>query len=406
MKTSLQNSRAVPSPSKNRNHEEETMNNQQMNQSNSDPAQRLRQAQLDELSAPVRNSDVANAQPQAEGASLANDSLARSAAADGTNEPVGSMLTQQGVLRYQHVINQQRLMALQGGASLASTASAHLMGIGGGGFGGLNAMACLGAVSADLASVIPSYTAGLAGGLASSTLGGGLGVPGISNLQQLNPYEEAATTNRLLQLQGLRGAAALERLQYGARDGARSSTSWSGNTASGQVDPYAEMGLLGPWSATSAGLLGSMAASNSVEKTKKVRKKAKDKPKRPLSAYNVFFKEERSRLLEERKQKSEAKISDDKKKGGSKNAKIGFESLAKVIGHRWQELTSDQVEYYKKKADEDMVRYKREMEAWNAANKAKGEKDGGSTKRTIAADTAETDAPETKKARVAGGETS
>ena len=137
-----------------------------------------------------------------------------------------------------------------------------------------------------------------------------------------------------------------------------------------------------------------------------MRKKAKDKPKRPLSAYNVFFKEERSRLLEERKQKSEARISDDKKKGGSKNAKIGFESLAKVIGHRWQELTSDQVEYYKKKADEDMVRYKREMEAWNAANKAKGEKDGGSTKRTIAADTAETDAPETKKARVAGGETS
>ena len=33
-----------------------------------------------------------------------------------------------------------------------------------------------------------------------------------------------------------------------------------------------------------------------------------------------------------------------------------------VIGQRWQELTPEQVEYYKKKAEEDMKRYKDQME--------------------------------------------
>ena len=43
---------------------------------------------------------------------------------------------------------------------------------------------------------------------------------------------------------------------------------------------------------------------------------------------------------------------------------IGFESLAKIIGSKWQDLTPDQVEYYKEKAGEDMKRYKKEMEVY------------------------------------------
>jgi len=138
-------------------------------------------------------------------------------------------------------------------------------------------------------------------------------------------------------------------------------------------DIYAESGLLGPWSTTSAGLLGKIASLESAAKKKVVRKKPKDKPKRPLSAYNIFFKEERARILAAIPSGGEADGADKSDEGGEKGSKkkkkvphgkIGFESLAKVIGQRWQELEPEKAEYYKAKAAEDMKRYKDEMEVF------------------------------------------
>jgi hypothetical protein len=169
-----------------------------------------------------------------------------------------------------------------------------------------------------------------------------------------------------------------------------------------------------------------MANSKAGEKPgKKI--KVKGKPKRPLSAYNFFFREERARILdnlpkgkgtkdglvkkededdetkkEDEKEdgmkkkrkgmKDEEKADDDEDDSSTTNddgeehtataagekdydqvgadgkkiphGKIGFESLAKQIGKRWQTISSEDMERFKALADEDMTRYKREMEAF------------------------------------------
>eukprot|EP00569_Conticribra_weissflogii_P000159 CAMPEP_0171355586 /NCGR_PEP_ID=MMETSP0878-20121228/45297_1 /TAXON_ID=67004 /ORGANISM="Thalassiosira weissflogii, Strain CCMP1336" /LENGTH=552 /DNA_ID=CAMNT_0011861591 /DNA_START=505 /DNA_END=2163 /DNA_ORIENTATION=+ len=148
-----------------------------------------------------------------------------------------------------------------------------------------------------------------------------------------------------------------------------------------------------------SGLIASSEAlKNATAKAKKSpKKKVKGKPKRPLSAYNLFFKEERERILKsipgsdqkrmtrgskggngERKSedngdyqddnchetRGDAKDFDQKDKNGKKipHGKIGFENLAKLIGKRWQDLEPEKVAKYKKLADKDMRRYKEEME--------------------------------------------
>jgi hypothetical protein len=136
---------------------------------------------------------------------------------------------------------------------------------------------------------------------------------------------------------------------------------------------YAQNGILGPWSVTSAGLLGKIGPTIADDQNKKkaVRRKHKDKPKRPLSAYNIFFKEERQRLLQQLSANDDAP--DDKAKRQKKvpHGKIGFENLAKEIGKRWPELDGIQSQYYKDKAAEDMKRYKEEMDAFQAKEEAK-----------------------------------
>ena len=108
----------------------------------------------------------------------------------------------------------------------------------------------------------------------------------------------------------------------------------------------------------------------------------KGKPKRPLSAYNIFFKEERARILEaipdagkrgsSRRKRAKAVSSDDydskpraKDAGVDKkkpHGKIGFENLAKLIASRWQSLTPDELEPYNSRAKVEADRYKKELE--------------------------------------------
>jgi hypothetical protein len=83
----------------------------------------------------------------------------------------------------------------------------------------------------------------------------------------------------------------------------------------------------------------------------KRRKKPKDMPRRPLSGYNLFFKDERTRILAER---------DERARNGS-TQKVGFERLAQLIGKSWKALSENDKTPFKARADEDMQRYRREM---------------------------------------------
>jgi HMG (high mobility group) box len=148
-------------------------------------------------------------------------------------------------------------------------------------------------------------------------------------------------------------------------------------------ESYGPGGIMAPWSNTSAELLGALAVnaastdpnapeSANANKARKIRKKPKDQPKRPLSAYNIFFKEERQRILDEIPEQS-ADAADEakppvkrRKRNRNPHGKIGFESLAKVIGQRWQGLTSEKLEYYKHQSETDKERYRKAMTEYTA----------------------------------------
>ena len=130
------------------------------------------------------------------------------------------------------------------------------------------------------------------------------------------------------------------------------------------------------------------------------KKKPADMPRRPLSAYNLFFSKERQRILEEIDGKSQEEIDADEEKRADEEApekkegeeeeagvpkallrpmlpsekkrrphrrshgKISFQLLAKKVGERWKALPDDQRKYYQDLAKEDMKRQKKAMEEY------------------------------------------
>ncbi len=85
--------------------------------------------------------------------------------------------------------------------------------------------------------------------------------------------------------------------------------------------------------------------------TTKQRKPTKnEKPSRPLSAYNVFFKEERVKWLAE---------SSDNTTNQQKFTQLGYE-----MGQRWKKLSAAEKLKYEKIAQEDVKRYQKEMEQY------------------------------------------
>lgn len=100
-------------------------------------------------------------------------------------------------------------------------------------------------------------------------------------------------------------------------------------------------------------------------------KKPKDKPKRPLSAYNFFLRAERAKIVkfikgegpdEHEPDQPEADLSVLKLKGG----RICFEQMGKLIGKRWKTLGAESLKKYSDMALADAERYKIEMAEYKA----------------------------------------
>lgn len=85
-------------------------------------------------------------------------------------------------------------------------------------------------------------------------------------------------------------------------------------------------------------------------------KKPKGKPKRPLSAYNLFFKKERERLV-------------------NSKAKIGFANMARNIAAKWKTLQDSDKTDFNAKAVKEQERYKVELGKWEQEQAIKKEKE-------------------------------
>lgn len=94
----------------------------------------------------------------------------------------------------------------------------------------------------------------------------------------------------------------------------------------------------------------------------------RNQPKRPLTPYNIFFKEQRMKILAERDHASESAAeaiskSDWKRRKGRSQPhhKISFQELGKMIGKRWREIDSATMAEYERRAEEDRRRYQDEV---------------------------------------------
>ena len=89
------------------------------------------------------------------------------------------------------------------------------------------------------------------------------------------------------------------------------------------------------------------------------------KPKRALTAYNLFFREERQKMLENRARNN--------------SPKIGFAAMARTVSTRWKAIDQSERELYLELAAQDKIRYTGEMKLWkkveNKVNKKNKKKE-------------------------------
>lgn len=94
-----------------------------------------------------------------------------------------------------------------------------------------------------------------------------------------------------------------------------------------------------------------------------------EKPKRPLSSYNLFFKNERLKLLDE------LPAPPPGKKPKHSHGKLNFEGMAKIIGQRWRKVDPVTKARFEHLALDDRIRYERAMKIYREAEERQQERD-------------------------------
>ena len=83
------------------------------------------------------------------------------------------------------------------------------------------------------------------------------------------------------------------------------------------------------------------------------------KPKRPLNAYNLFFRHERGQLLDSLPERPGGKPRNS-------HGKLGFEDMARLVGSKWRSINATKKAKFDALALKEKERYRSEMARYRA----------------------------------------